>query len=210
MHIRFNRSAAVREGYRLYDLGRNADVIRHCTAALAEPSADPELRLLRGVAYLNQNVPADAIADWEACCDDPHVAGIAWYELGNLLSVQGHDRREQARRCYAHAVENGLVEGHIGLGYLLLNQACAERDAGEDSVYAADLFLRVIEELTHGLSSPCPASQMRALSLRASAYYNFGDMDSFVADKTSEQAIDAAAPKVEQTDPRATGASLFS
>ena len=64
MHIRFNRSAAVREGYRLYDHGRYAEVVKYCTAALAAHEADPELLILRGTAHLDRKCPGQAVADW--------------------------------------------------------------------------------------------------------------------------------------------------
>lgn len=218
MLIRFYRSQAVRPAYELYDRGQYTQVIRYCTDQLARPGADPELRLLRGVAYLDQDKPNEAFADFEACCTDPHVGGVAHYYLGNFLSCnyfhgdfqQLHGvAQEVAAWChFDKAINCGWVEGHIGKGSLLLNRGLYLRDEEKRTAEAAECFRQALAELTTALASPSLFSRKRALGIRASVYYNLGDLASMELDHKAEKALTGNV-KVNEPDPRATGSELY-
>lgn len=220
MGLRFNRSRAIRNAYRLYDAGRYAEVIAVCTRELKQPNADPELRVLRGVAYLDRDRPNEAAADWGVCCNDAHVSGVAHYHLGNLLAGQFVEHHKDAWEHFSQTVTLGWVEGHIGRGSMLLTEACRLRDEAGIAVPAADYkggdlpepvvacLREAIAEMTVGLTSSAAASKVRALSLRSSAYFNLGDLDACMRDATALRSP-VAGVSVEDTDPRATGAELF-
>ncbi len=201
--IRFNRSSAVREAYGLYDRGEYANVIRACTERLGEPNADPELRLLRGVALLDEGKPNEAIADWEVCCGDAHLAGVAHYYLGNFLSTQLEEFQSVAWEHYSRAIACGWVEGHIGRGLMLLDRGLQAKEEGR-SEDASQHFRDSVVALTAGLTSTAPASQRRALSIRGDAYFHLGETAARAEDRAAEKRLSAAQVAV-QTDPRAIG-----
>ncbi len=207
MLIRFNRSSAVRAAYALYDRGEYSNVIKFCTAKLEEPGADPELRLLRGVAYLDRGKPNEAVADWETCCQDPHLAGVAHYYLGNFLSMKSAEHEAAAWDHYVRAVECGWVEGHIGKGNMLLERAmvCKEEERHDDAVKQ---LRDAVTELTAGIGSPAPASRRRALNIRGDVHFHLNDTAARLRDRAEENALPAFDPA--QTDPRATGQELYS
>jgi hypothetical protein len=206
--IRFNRSSAVREVYAIYDRGEYDNVIRACTARLGEPNADPELRLLRGVALLDKGKPNEAVADWEICCGDAHLAGVAHYYLGNFLSTQLEAFQSLAWEQYSRAIACGWVEGHIGRGSMLLDRGLRAKEDGR-SEDASQHFRDAVLELTTGLTSPAPASQRRALSIRGDAYFHLGETAARAEDRAAEKRLSAAQGAV-QTDPRATGGDQYS
>lgn len=206
--IRFNRSSAVREAYAIYDRGEYANVIRACTARLGEPNADPELRLLRGIALLDKGKPNDAVADWEICCGDTHLAGVAHYYLGNFLSTQLEEFQSVAWEHYSRAIACGWVEGHIGRGRMLLDRGLQAKEEGR-SEDASQHFRDAVVELTAGLTSPAPASQRRALSIRGDVHFHLGDTAARVEDRAAEKRVSAEIDAT-QTDPRATGGDQYS
>ena len=208
MLIRFNRSLAVREAYSLYDAGEYRAVIRYCTEQLLADGADPELRLLRGVAHLDCGQPNEAVADWRACCGDAHNAGVAHYYLGSFLSEQSPEHEPSAMEHFETAVRLGWVEGHIGKGSVLLSLGFQARNEHRPAV-AAELFRQSVVELTTALSSPAPFSRRRAVGLRASVHYNLGDHTAFLQDRAQEKGI-VVGETDREADPRATGSELYS
>jgi hypothetical protein len=208
MSIRFLRSAAVRAAYQVYDRGQYGKVINICTEGLTKPGADPELRLLRGIAHLDRNKPAEAVADWETCCEDTHIGGLAHYELGTFLSQQSTAHEASAWEHFERAVALGWVEGHIGKGKLLLSKGFRERDESGDPAAAVDLFRRAVAELTTALASPAAVSRRRAIGIRASVHYNLGDEVAFLHDRAEEKTI-IVDESGQMADSRATGGDLF-
>lgn len=209
MLIRFNRSGAVREGYSLYDDGEYRAVIRHCAEQLSADGGDPELRLLRGVTHLDCGQPNEAVADWQACCADAHIAGVAHYYLGNFLAEQDPRHEPTAMEHFESAIRLGWVEGHIGKGSVLLSLGFRARKQENGSAAAADLFRQSVLELTAALSSPAPFSRRRAVGLRASVHYNLGDQAAFLQDRAQEKGI-VVGESARHADPRATGGELYS
>jgi len=206
MWIRFNRSAAVREAYALYDAGGNGDVIRFCTRHLKEPGADPELRILRGVAYSDRLKPDEAYADWKDCCSDPHVGGVAHFYLGNFLREQGLEHHAEAWDHFARATELGWVEGHVGKGQMLFDRGCRLRDEARDTEGAKRCFEEALAELALALTSTSRV-QGRAMLIRSGVHYALGDMEACARDARLEGIVPTVAPR--ETDPRATGAELY-
>jgi hypothetical protein len=206
MHLRFNRSVAVREAYRRYDAGRYTDVITYSTAELASAGADPELLIARGGAYLARDRPNEAAADWRACCGDSHLAPVAHYYLGNLLAAQFVEHHPAAWDHFDRAAALGWAEGHIGRGDMLMARAFRLRDAGGSPADVADGFRAAVAELSAGLASPAAKSRCRALSLRGSAYFNLGDLAAFERDAAAARAV---AVVILDSDPRATGSELY-
>ncbi|MCE9563256.1 MAG: hypothetical protein K8U57_14525 [Planctomycetes bacterium] len=207
MLIRFNRSSTVREAYSLYDLGDYSGVIKLCSKRLKEANPDPELRLLRGVAYLDLNKPNEAVADWEACCQSPHIAGVAHLYLGNFLSTKLIEYHGAAWDHFTKAIESGWVEGHTGRGSMLFDKACQCNDEGHSNE-ARKYFGEAVRELTLAVTSPAPFSKRRALSLRGDAYFHLGDLDSRARDRAAEKELPRS-DEPGKTDERARGVEQY-
>ena len=153
--------------------------------------------------------PNEAVSDWQACCADPHVAGVAHYYLGNFLAEQDPEHEPTAMEHFEAAVRLGWVEGHIGKGSLMLSLGFRARKQENGSTAAAELFRQSVVELTAGLLSPAPFSRRRAVGLRASVQYNLGNTPAFLQDRAEEKGI-VVGESDRQTDLRATGGELYS
>lgn len=199
--IRFVRTPEAKTAYSLYDDGLYGNVIRYCTEQLKRPGADPELQLLRGVAHLDRNCPSEAVDDWEGCCDDPQIGGVAHYYLGNFLRGQGLEYKAAAWNHYTRAVELGWVEGHIGRGFMFFDND--QPGAVEDEEDEAPRLREAVRELTLGFGSPSAHSRKRALSIRSSVWYHLGDIEACKRDKAADRALVVTEEERTGPDPRA-------
>lgn len=212
MLIRFNRSAAVRKAYAIYD-DQSMDVdklhkklTQLLTKELEDPSADPELRLLRGKSYAERDLLPKALSDWQACEEDPHVGGLAHLYIGFLYITQLPN--PAARPRFESAIRLGWVEGHVGLAEILRTDGFQLRDEANRPDAAAEAFQQAIEESTRGSQSPNPWWQARALRVRANMHYALGNTEAFASDKLAEKAVSPVGfwP---HTDPRASGSDHY-
>jgi hypothetical protein len=200
MLIRFLRAPEIRQAYSMYDSGEYGRALAFCTDQLSKPEADPELRLLRGVCHLDYGgglTLDQAVTDWEECSRDH-------YYLGNFLRGRGEQYRETAWRHFEQAVAKGWVEGHIGMGFVLLLEGLALFEDDAITSAAESLLRRAVTELGMALTSPAPASRKRALSLRSDALYHLGDVEGSERENEAERRIVVGEP---QPDPRSGNGS---
>jgi hypothetical protein len=141
------------------------------------------------VAYLDRGKPNEAVADWRACAADPRVGGVAHYYLGNFLATQTEEYYPTALEHFDAAVQAGWAEGHIGKAWILLKRGFRLRDYDHQPEAAAERFWESIAEATAGLASPAVAAQRRAYSVRASGYYNLGDVAAAAQDNAACEAL---------------------